>query len=58
MDMKAYLGQNEHHTFAAHGRQVFNLQYLHSKMCQCGPLWHMVQTHWMRVDSDLSRLNE
>lgn len=27
-------------------------------MCQCGPLWHIVQTHWMSVDSDLSRLNE
>ena len=46
------------HALAAHGRQVFNLQYLHSKMCQCGPLWQIAQTHWMSVDSDLSRLNE
>jgi hypothetical protein len=48
----------EAYTLFVQGRQVFNLQYLHSKMYQWGPEWHIEQTHWMRVDSDLSRLNE
>ena len=27
-------------------------------MYQCGPEWHMLQTHWIRVDSDFRRLKE
>ena len=45
-------------TLLAQGRQVFSLQYLHSKMYQWGPEWHIEQTHCINVDSDLRRLKE
>lgn len=41
-----------------HVRHVFSLQYLHSKMNQCGPEWQMLQSHWIRLDSDLMSLKE
>lgn len=33
-------------------QQVLILQYLHSKMNQCGPEWHTLHLHWMRLLSD------
>jgi len=42
----------------AHGLHVFNLQYLHSNMNQCGPEPHMPQFQRSNVVSDLMILNE
>lgn len=47
-----------HHAVCVQGRQVFNLQYLHSKMNQCGPEAHIPQFQSKRVVSDLRSLNE
>lgn len=46
------------HAVCVQGRQVFNLQYLHSKMNQCGPEAHIPQFQSNSVVSDLRSLNE
>lgn len=47
-----------HQADCVQGRQVWILQYRHSKIHQCGPEWHSWQVHWIKVLSDLIILNE
>lgn len=44
--------------FVLHGRHLFNLQYLHSRMNQCGPEWQALQFQERMLVSDLIVIHE